>query len=70
MFPVPSEFTIAEVYLPPILVAVALGVLAATVTSRWMNRYRLKRNVVNPSLVFLSMTAIYTVVIGTVFIGI
>ena len=70
MFPVPSEFTIAEVYLPPILVAVALGVLAATVTSRWMNRYRLTRNVVNPSLVFLSMTAIYTVVIGTVFIGI
>lgn len=70
MFPVPSEFTIAEVYLPPILVAMVLGVIAAVITSRWMNRRRLSRHLVYPSLVFLSITTIYTVVIGTVFIGI
>jgi len=45
-------------------------VLAAAITSRWMNRRRLTRYMVNPSLVFLSIAAIYTVVIGTVFIGI
>ena len=70
MFPVPSEFTIAEVYLPPVLLAVILGVMAALITSRWMNRRRISRHLVYPSLVFLSFTAIYTVVIGTVFIGI
>ncbi len=70
MFPVPSEFTIAEVYLPPMLVAGALGTMAAVITSRWLNRHRLGRHLVYPSLVFVAMTAIYTVVIGTVFIGI
>lgn len=70
MFPVPAEFTIAEVYLPPMLVAMFLGVLAAEVTSRWMNRRRLTRYIVHPSLVYLAMSAIFTVVIGTVFIGI
>ncbi len=70
MFPVPSEFTIAEVYLPPILVAGVLGVMAAVITSRWMNRRGISRHLVYPSLVFISMTAIYTVVIGTVLIGI
>ena len=70
MLPVPSEFTIAEIYLPPMLVAAALGAMAAVITSRWMNRRRLGRYLVYPSLVFVSMTAIYTVVIGTVFIGI
>jgi hypothetical protein len=34
MFPAQSEFTIAEVYMPPILVATVLGLLAATMTSR------------------------------------
>lgn len=70
MFPVPSEFTIAEVYLPPILVASVLGVMAAVITSRWMNQRGISRHLVYPSLVFMSMTAIYTVVIGTVLIGI
>ena len=70
MFPVPSEFTLAEIYLPPMLVAALLGTLAAVLTSRWMNRRRLSRHLAYPPLVFLSMTAIYSVVIGTVFIGI
>ena len=70
MIPVPSEFAIAEVYMPPMLVAVTLGVIAALVTSRWMTRRRLTRFIAYPPLVFISMTAIYTVVIGTLFIGI
>jgi len=70
MFPVPSEVSIAEVYLPPLLVAATLGLLAAVFTAHWLNRRRLTRHLANPSLVFLAVTAIYTVVIGTLFIGI
>lgn len=70
MFPVPSEFAIAEVYLPPLLVAAVLSIFAATMTSRWMNRRRLTRFIASPSLVFLAMTVVYTVLIGTLFIGI
>ncbi len=70
MFPVPSEFTIAEVYLPPVMIAVALAVIAALATSRWMTRHRLTRFIAHPPTVFLSLTAIYTVAIGTIFIGI
>ena len=70
MIPVPSEFAIAEVYMPPMLVAIALGVAAAMLTSRWLTRRRLTRFIAHPPLVFLSITAIYTVVIGTLFIGI
>jgi len=70
MFPVPGEFAIAEVYLPPLLVAILLGVIAASYTSGWLNRRRLSRYFVYPPLVFLSLVAVYTVVIGTVFIGI
>ena len=70
MIPVPSEFAIAEVYMPPIMVSMVLGVAAAMLTSRWMTRHRLTRFIAHPPLVFVSMTAIYTVVIGTLFIGI
>jgi len=70
MFPVPSEFAIAEVYFPPLLVAAIAGLIAAVATAIWMNRLRLTRHLANPSLAFLAITAIYTVVIGTLFVGI
>lgn len=70
MFPWPSEFTIAEVYLPPLLVASTLGLFAAVFTARLLNRYRLSRYFASPSLAFMSILVIYTVLIGTVFIGI
>ncbi len=70
MVPAPSEFAIAEVYLPPMLVSVALALIAAVATSRWLDRRRLTRYLAHPSLAFLAMTTIYTVVIGTLFIGI
>lgn len=70
MVPAPSEFAIAEVYLPPMLVSVTLALIAAVATARWLDRRRLTRYLANPSLAFLAMTTIYTVVIGTLFIGI
>jgi hypothetical protein len=70
MFPTASEIAIAEVYLPPLLIASLLGLVAASLTAAWMNRRRLGRYFANPSLVYLSMIVIYTIVIGKVFIGI
>jgi len=70
MFPVPSEFAIADVYFPPLLVAAFAGVIAAVATASWLNRRRLTRYLANPSLAFLAITVIYTVVIGTLFVGI
>jgi len=70
MPPIPHEFNIGGVYLPPLLVAAFLGVIAALVTSRLLNRFRLTRYFFYPPLVFLALTAIYTLLIGTYVIGI
>lgn len=65
MSSVPHEFAIGGVYMPPMLVAAVLGVLATVVTARLLNRYRLSRHFFYPPLVLLSMVIIYTVLIGT-----
>jgi len=63
--PIPHEFAIGEVYLPPLLVAAFLGLIAAMLTARLLNRYRLTRYLFYPPLVFLALVAIYTMIIGT-----
>ena len=65
MKPIPHEFAIGEVYLPPLLVAAFLGLIAAILTARLLNRYRLTRYFFYPPLVFLALVAIYTMIIGT-----
>jgi len=62
---VPSEFAIGGVYVPPLLVAATLGMLLAMLTARLLNRYRLSRFFFYPPLVFVALTVIYTVLIGT-----
>jgi hypothetical protein len=56
------------VYMPPLLVAGVLGAALAVATASWLNRTRLSRHFFYPPLVFVAMTVIYTVVIGTFFI--
>ena len=68
--PIPHEFAIGEVYMPPLLVAGFLGLIAAMVTAHVLNRYRLTRYFFYPPLVFIALTMIYTVVIGTFIIGV
>ena len=65
MRPMPHEFAIGEVFMPPLLVASLLGLLAAVVTAHVLNRYRLSRFFFYPPLVFLALMIIYTVLIGT-----
>ena len=62
---VPSEFAIGEVYFPPLLIAALIGLLAAWLTARLLNRYRLSRFFFYPPLVLLALVVIYTVIIGT-----
>jgi hypothetical protein len=65
---IPHEFTIGGVYFPSLLIAGFLGVLAAALTAKLLNRYRLSRYVYHPPLVFLALSIIYTGLIGTFFI--
>jgi hypothetical protein len=62
---IPSEFTIAEVYFPPLLIASLLGFTMAWLSGLLLNRYRLSRLFFYPPLVLLALTVIYTVIIGT-----
>ena len=61
----PHEIAIGGVYMPPLLLASLLGAIAAVLTARQLNRYRLSRYFFYPPLVFVAMTVIYTVLIGT-----
>lgn len=69
MIPIPHEFAIGGVYMPPMLVAGLLGVVAALYTARLLNRYRLGKYFFYPPLVTLALMVIYTVLIGTFMIG-
>jgi hypothetical protein len=65
---IPKEFAIGGVYMPPLLIAAIIGTIAAVVTARLLNRYRLSKYFFYPPLVFLALTIIYTVLIGTLII--
>lgn len=69
MLPVPHEFAIGGVYLPPLLVAAFFGVLLGLATRRLLERRRLARYFFYPPLVNLALMVIYTLIIGTFFIG-
>ena len=62
---IPNEFAIGGVYLPPLLVCGVFGLLLATWTARMLNKYRLSRYFFYPPLVFVALTIVYTVLIGT-----
>jgi uncharacterized protein DUF1656 len=61
---IPKEFAIGGIYMPPLLIACILGILAAWLTATLLNRYRLSRFFYNPSLLFMAMVIIFTVLFG------
>jgi len=67
--PVPHEFAIGGVYMPPLFVAAVIGTIAALVTARLLNRYRLSRYFSYPPLVFISLAVIFAVLVGTFVVG-
>lgn len=70
MNPIPHELALSEILMSPLLVAGTLAVIATLVTARLLNRYRLSRHFSNPPLVFVALTVIYAVIIGSTFIRI
>jgi hypothetical protein len=62
---IPTEFTLGEVYFPPLLIASVLGVIMAWLSGLALNHYRLSRFFFYPPLVLLALAVIYTVIIGT-----
>ena len=70
MYQIPNEFAIGGVFMPPLLIAGFFGIIAAVIIARLLNRYRLSRYFFYPPLVFLALTVIYTVLIGTLMIGV
>ncbi len=62
---IPSEFFIADVYFPPLLIAAILGSVAAWLTAHLLNRYRLSRFFAYPPLVLVSLAVIYAILFGT-----
>lgn len=67
---IPHEIALGEILMPPLLVAGSLAVIAAVVTAHLLNRYRLSRYFYHPPLLFIALTVIYTVIIGTFFVRI
>ncbi len=66
---IPSEFVIAGVYFPPMLIAGLFGTAAAWLTAQLLNRCRLSRFFAYPPLVLLALAVIYTVVVATFLIA-
>jgi hypothetical protein len=62
---IPHEFAIGGVFMSPLLVVSIFGTIAAVLTARLLNRYRLSRYFSYPPLVFVALIVIYTVLIGT-----
>ena len=67
--PIPHEFALGGVYMPPLLVAAIFGMLAALLTTNLLNRYRLSKYFFYPPVVSLALVILYTLFIGTFIIG-
>jgi hypothetical protein len=57
---IPHELRVGEVFFPPILFDAALGLIAAAITARLSNRFRVSRYFYYPPLVLIALTVIYT----------
>jgi hypothetical protein len=57
---IPHELYVGEVFFPPMLLNAALGLVAATITARLSNRFRVSRYFYQPPLVLIALTVIYT----------
>ncbi|WP_367317735.1 DUF1656 domain-containing protein [Microbulbifer spongiae] len=70
MLIVPHELSIGEIYFSPLLMSGLLGIVAALLTARLLDRYRISRYFANPPAVVIAISIIYTILIGTFFVGI
>ena len=65
---IPHEIHMGEVYIPPLVVAGFLGLLAAAITGKLLNKYRLSKHFFFPPLAYVALMVIYTMIVGWLFI--
>jgi hypothetical protein len=59
MYLIPRELYVGEIFFPPMLLDAALGLVAASITARLLNRFRLSRYFYHPPLVLIALAVIY-----------
>lgn len=57
---IPREIYLGGIFFPPMLLDAALGLLAASLTARLLNRFRVSRYFYHPPLVLIALAVIYT----------
>jgi len=57
---IPHEIYLGEIFFPPMLLDAALGLVAASLTARLLNRFRVSRYFYHPPLVLIALAVIYT----------
>lgn len=60
----PHEIHIGEVLIPPLLVAGILGIIAASITTKLLNKFQLSKHLFYPPLVAVALMIIYTMLFG------
>lgn len=65
---IPHELHIGEVFIPPLLIAGILGIIATSITAKLLNKYRLSKYFFYPPLAMVALMVIYTLLIGWIFI--
>ncbi len=60
ILPIPHEVSFDWVYLPPVLVVIAFGVLAAWGLAAWLNHTKLSRYFWQPPIAFLAFVLIFS----------
>ena len=61
---IPVELSISGIYLPPLLVAAMLGMIATILVTKLLNEYRWSRHFFYPPLAFVSIFVIFTVLVN------
>jgi len=69
VFTTPSELVFAGIYFPPALLVGALGLIAAWLVAKYLNRTRLARFLWYPALAFVAMWALFSAIIGLLFLA-
>ncbi|GAB3529599.1 DUF1656 domain-containing protein [Photobacterium alginatilyticum] len=64
----PHELAIGDVYFSPLLLVVIYAVIAAWVTVGLLNKTRLSRLIVFPSVTFLAIALLYVVAIDAFYL--
>jgi len=65
---IPHEIHIGEVFIPPLVVAGFLGLLAASISGKLLNKYRLSKYFFFPPLAYIALMVIYTIAFGWIII--